>query len=91
MSTKPITLAQRELAARLLDIACQRFAEHGCNDFYLDNTDENWALIEDAEAWNGDDYRSERPPPDQKIHASDFFLMGYLSDRFGGDDDAEDG
>jgi hypothetical protein len=39
-----MTPNEQTLLAKLLDMASDEFANHGCNDFPLPNTDENWAL-----------------------------------------------
>lgn len=69
------------LAAKLLEEASDEFANHRCNDYSLPNTDENWKLICAMEDWNrtNEDDRDERPPKNEDIQTSDFFLMSYLA------------
>lgn len=52
----------------------------GCNDFELDNTDENWDLVVKAEDWNGivGEEPLERPDKGEKIYTMDCVILGYL-------------
>lgn len=67
--------------ADLLNMADDEFGNHGCNDYELDNTPENYNLVKDALEWNGDS--EDREPtisPDGKtIYTQDYFLMGYFA------------
>lgn len=79
--TKDLTKVKMLLASKMLKEASSQFGNHGCNDFALDNTDENWQLVCDMEDWNGtpEEDRGTRPPKNKKIMTQDFFLMSYLS------------
>ena len=52
----------------------------GCNDFELENTDENWDLVVKAEDWNGivGEEAQERPDKGEKIYTMDCVILGYL-------------
>jgi hypothetical protein len=69
------------LAAELLEEASNEFSNHGCNDFQLENTDENWQLICDMEDWNrtSAEDRSPRPPLNRPIYTMDWYVMSYLA------------
>lgn len=53
-----------KLSAQLLDLASDVFSNHGCNDFRLERTPDNIALVEDMIAKSDD--------PDRDI----IFIMG---------------
>lgn len=69
------------LAAKLLEEASDEFGNHSCNDYQLENTDENWKLICEAEQWNNPRQKDmePRPPLNKKIDTADFFIMSYLA------------
>jgi hypothetical protein len=73
----PLGEEEREILVRLLDLAADEFANHGCNDFELDNTDANWALWQDALS----DEEGLQRPKGPKIYAEDWILMRYLAHR----------
>lgn len=79
----PITPLEARYAAELLDLAADQFSNHGCNDYELENTDENWRLVQEMEARNGDspEYRSRRPAQNKTIYTQDFCLMRYLAHK----------
>ena len=71
------------ILASLLEMAHDEFSNHGCNYYELENTPENYALVEAMNKWNSDD------PEDQevqiynnKIIVMDWFLMAYFSHLF---------
>jgi hypothetical protein len=72
---------KKALVAVLLEAASDEFANHGCNDYEFENTDENWKLICDMEDWNGTKPadRRERPNPGKKIMTYDWYVMSYLA------------
>lgn len=81
---------EAKFLAFLLELASGKFSNHGCNDFPIENTDENWALLERMEAYNlrcsveevrerGD--TEERPAADKEINLMDWFLMDYLAHK----------
>ena len=76
-----MTKNERKLAAEMLELASAEFSNHGCNDLELENTDENWAMIEAMEDWNGSrpEDRNERPRGNKKIFTNDWFVMSYLA------------
>lgn len=73
-----------ELAAKLLDMASDEFSNHGCNDFELPNTPENYALVESMELWNvsesGEEPNEVNVSEDgQTIYTMDWYIMSYLA------------
>lgn len=54
----------------------------GCNDFELDNTDENWELLKAVERYSFSDpkdWTKRRPNKDKKIGTpGDFIVLDYL-------------
>lgn len=77
-----------ELAAKLLDIAGDKFGNHGCNDFKLPgwSPSERRQLAIDYQRYNGDAAEVERleslPEGDREFEwFSDFCLMFYASHR----------
>lgn len=76
-----MTKSDRTILAELLDMAADQFGNHGCNDFELENTDDNWALILRAYAPPFGDGRDQdpRPIPPRKLMAEDFVLMSYFA------------
>ena len=89
---KKLTKLEMKLASALLEEAGSQFANHGCNDYFLPNTDGNWALHEAMQAWNlgltvgkmrkHPDYHSR--PSGKDICFADCSLMSYLARRLGG-------
>lgn len=66
----------RQLAANLLRTASSEFGNHGCNDYELENTQENRQFVAAMLAWNSDD------PEEQQIHYSDDRKKIYTQDWF---------
>lgn len=70
----------RQLASKLLEMAAQEFANHGCNDVD-EEVYEGWTreerrqLVRDFEQWNsqGKDYDPEW------LHLPDFALMSFFA------------
>jgi hypothetical protein len=78
-----LTKHELKLASEFLGQASEDLSENGCNDYSMENTDKNWALLQAAEDWNHTpkEHRDERPPAEEKIWTSDFFIAGYLAYR----------
>ncbi len=80
-----MTEQERQLAASLLKQASEIFATHGCNDYTLDNTQENVDLLNRIEEWNVGGREPEHvhvfDPAKKELYTSDWLLMSYLSDR----------
>lgn len=72
---------EKELAAKLLEMASDEFANHGCNDYGLENTDENWKMVCAMHKWNGEDPEDlqDRPKKNELIWTCDFLVMSYLA------------
>ena len=74
-----MTKKELELVGQMLDMAADEFANHGCNDFQMANTDENWAFIEAMEAERPPEDRDERPDLSEPIYTQDWCVMRYLA------------
>lgn len=81
MST--LSTQERKLAARLLHMAAGRFANHGCNDFPLPNTDENRDLMRrmDMEMYGEE---TAIPTDKEQLYFNDWQLMVFLAKRLEG-------
>ena len=67
------------LASRMLELASNEFANHGCND--LDNetlelVSNETELCKQIEEWNGDEGY-----PEKIYNVSDWMLMDFLKDK----------
>lgn len=73
-----------ELAAKLLNLASDKFSNHGCNDYTLP---ESWTQQEcddfllAARTWNGD---PENHRPGDRM-TMDWFVMDYLAAKLRGE------
>ncbi len=80
-----MTEQEQQLASSLLKQAADVFANHGCNDYKLDNTPENVDLLNRIEEWNVGYGKPEHvhvfDPTKKDLYTSDWLLMSYLSDR----------
>lgn len=68
------------VGADLLKMAVEKISNSGCNDFCLDNTPENYALIEAMLAWS--DIPLEKPDVisnGKEIITYDWLLMSFLA------------
>jgi hypothetical protein len=73
-----------KIISQLLEEASRVFSNHGCNDFELENTDENWALIRECYIDNEslEDFEClVRPAPNKPITFYDWWLMAYLAQK----------
>lgn len=74
-----------KILANLLEMASDEFSNHGCNDYELDDTPENRALMDLALRWNapnGPEEEWETRTYQGKIITMDYFLMSYFSHLF---------
>ena len=75
-------LHERELAASMLEIAAEKFSNHGCNDVE-ESLFGGWTLEQRQEfarqyhEWNGD---PEEYDP-KYFHLPDWAIMSFLADR----------
>ena len=76
-----LTKTQLTIMIHLLKIAETEFTYHGCNDYTLENTPENFKFVEDAES---KDYWPPNKPniseDGKMIHTFDATLMGHCRD-----------
>lgn len=84
--------AEKKQISRLLEYASDLAARRICNDWSLDNTDDNWQMVQDMHAWAND---KDMPMPARPIEAGkkiivmDWMLMDYLASKLGAEMDAE--
>lgn len=82
-----LTKAELKLISELLELAAGNFSNHGCNDYEIDNTEENKQLLIEMINWNGDECEIEEEIPKiesckrKTLYAADFCLMSYLAAR----------
>lgn len=65
-------------------MASDEFSNHGCNDFVLENTPENYAFIEAMEKWNvsesgGEPNEISISKDGKEIYTMDWYVMSYLA------------
>lgn len=76
-----LTRDELRLAAKMLDIAADKFSNHGCNDLekhVVDCVEDGETLCTAIRKWNGDPHEEW---PAEVDDIGDSSLMGYLSDR----------
>ena len=70
----------KQLSAFLADLS-EKYGNAGCNDYWMENTDENWYIWKEIYK-DIDDYKDEkRPNRKQKISCSDFMVVEYLKGK----------
>jgi len=74
-----MTSTELKEAAKLLRNAADEYSNHGCNDYWMDNTDENWELAEALYKNRDAGDRPERPARSEKICVHDWLLMHHLA------------
>ncbi len=55
----------------------------GCNDWEVDNTDENWEMVHKIELEQFGDGAQDRPPPNENINTVDILVLSYLRNIMG--------
>lgn len=67
------------LSSFLEDLS-DKFSRAGCNDYEMENTDENWELLKAAERWNYSDKEdwTKRRPKGKTIQTFDSLILDYL-------------
>jgi len=73
-----LTSAEASLLLHFLGDLSDKYGNAGCNDIELDNTDENWQMVNNAYESNGDDDAGERDSG-PRILTQDFILCDYLA------------
>lgn len=84
-----LTKNELDHIAELLGKASDSFGNHGCNDYSVPNTDENWEMWEKMEAKNVslsvEEWRKHKDynprPTDEELYLYDWWVMSYLADR----------
>lgn len=84
-----LTSHEAMLAAALLDKAADKFSNHGCNDFFIDEhvddmTDEEMAGLDLAMHEHNGDPEEHDPEEDHNVQ-QDWCLMLYLAARLRGE------
>lgn len=67
--------------AEVLEYASDMLSNRICNDFTMENTDENWDLVLAMEAYNGtspEDHPERPEDRSQPIYVMDWFVLSYL-------------
>lgn len=90
----PMKPHELKFAAEFMDEYADRLGNDGCNDYHVENTDENWRMYLEACAWNLSttveeaekhaDTR-ERPAGGARIFIPNHFLAGFLAKRLAGE------
>lgn len=75
-----LTLAEKKLASKLLELAGDSYANHGCNDFDLTflSLEERREILKKYEEWNGSPEEYDENHVDVFVDSS---LMDYMSHR----------
>jgi hypothetical protein len=90
----PLTDNEMRHVGKMLDEYSDELSNHGCNDYELDNTQDNWDMVERMNAWNEkttvEEWRKsgdarKRPKSGHKIVITDWFLAAYLAARARGE------
>lgn len=81
--SEQLTKAELLLAAKLLEDAAEQYSNHGCNDYFIENTPEHRAIVlakTEHEGWEPEDIN---PDPDHlgRIITDDSGMMDYLAHR----------
>ncbi len=77
-----MTQNEKNLAAKMLELASEEFGNHGCNDVD-DSLFDGWskrqrrAFVKAYQKWNGD---PEEYSPDN-LHLPDFCIMDFLASK----------
>jgi uncharacterized protein YutD len=66
------------LTAEMLEMASEEFSNHGCNDYVLENTQENREFYEKMMKHSCGEVVTVDPSK-EKIYAQDQMIMSYLS------------
>ena len=75
-----MTTKEKELAAKMLELASEEFANHGCNDVE-ESVYEGWTLderkqfVKDFWEWNG----SPQDYDEKCLHLQDHAIMSFLA------------
>lgn len=76
MSEKTIS----EHAADLLELAADKFSNHGCNDYAIENNEANRALVLEMEKFNDPEFdEADLNFSGDKIYVMDWFLMRFCA------------
>ncbi len=82
MERHELEKAQCKILANLLEMAGTAFGGNICNDYEIENTPANRAIVEDAEKWNvskSGDTPNELNLYKGKILIMDWFLFDYFA------------
>lgn len=75
-----MTRTELDLAARLLDMAADKYAGHVCNDFVMDASAEHHAILVAMHEADDDPDKGSPPEPGDR-YTQDWLLMMYLAGR----------
>lgn len=85
MKTFTLTDNEIKLLKEFLDQLHEHMGNSGCNDFNLENTDENWKMLQEIDDKEGvpEEDRWERPKLNKKLCSNDFGVLSYLENKMG--------
>lgn len=76
-----MTQNELHILKEICDYYATKNCSHVCDDWVLDNTDENWELLLKIESGSDEPYHIKRPPIGQDLITMDFMLYHYLMDK----------
>lgn len=77
-----MTRGEAILLASFMERLSERFGNDGCNDFYLENTQENCELVIAAERENDAECDGNPLVHNGKLLTMNFLVLDYLQQRF---------
>lgn len=78
---KNFTNNELKILADLLEMASNEFCNHGCNDYELENSVENFKIISSNFYCDDEEFKPEYNPNNKKIYAQDTMLMDYFKNK----------
>jgi hypothetical protein len=87
---RPLTENECRIISDLLEMASEEFGNHGCNDYTIPNTPENYEMISKIIQRNGAGLSKEEMKPDvgdtgKRILTEDWMLMDYFAKLLSGE------
>lgn len=74
-----LSLAEATMLLKFLDDLGDKYSYAGCNDLMIDNTDENWRMVNNAELCVYVDEEERERPTGSRICTTDFVVCGYIA------------
>lgn len=80
-----LTKNDLEMIAEILEEYSELSSNHGCNDYWLPDTDKNWKLIQEIQRWNSsnsEDWDTRKGiTSDRGLFIPHFLLSAYFVDK----------